>query len=391
MIMCRLRLKLGKKLILRFPNRLNRNIPNSAQLLRPISYAHKRGLLVGHHVHMPFREFGVPNAVITVTAVKPLSQQRADKIHHLPNSEKPIIGVYIHQTNDVRTYAFKDNQGRISTIHATPVHPFYVKNLHTYVPISKVTDTMQLTGKDNEVIHLVCRNEKHQHCGAPYQKRKITIVYNIEVYQKHFYRVGDSAIKVHNPVGVGCNVPAKGYYELNLDNIVHPKFNPKRGGVLDDASKYSFHAETGENLSPELKRTILGWSETEMIDSGSGAPQVYRNLAEDAKELAGEINTKVRLNQVDNNYLFSYVKRDDKIIGVGVFRYSQGSNTVSVNATFSDPLNLISEKRISGFGAKLKYTGLTKIRNLYGNLPVKSIAMSIPSEVINSKLGFVLE
>ena len=179
-------------------NPLNHKIPNTAKLLRPIDYANKRGLVVGGHVHMKLGEFGVPNAQITVTAVKPLSQKRAYSIHHLPNGDKPIIGVYIHQTNDVRTYTFKDAKGKLSILHATPVHPFYVKNLHVYLPISKVTNSMQLVGKNNEIIHLLCPKHKHVHCGIPYHKGKITTVYNIEVYQKHFYRVGNHAIKVHN-------------------------------------------------------------------------------------------------------------------------------------------------------------------------------------------------
>ena len=99
---------------------------------------------MGGNVHMKFGEFGATNAKITVTAVKHLSQQAADKINRLPKGSKPIIGVFIHQVNDVRTYHFKDKQGRISIIHATPVHPFYIKNLKAYIPISKVTHVMQL-------------------------------------------------------------------------------------------------------------------------------------------------------------------------------------------------------------------------------------------------------
>ena len=187
-------------------NPLNHKIPNTARLLRPIAYAHQRGLLVGGHVHMKLGEFGVPNANITVTNVKPLSLQTVNKIHHLPKQEKPIIGVYIHQTNDVRTYYFKDKQGHISIIHATPIHPFYVTNLHIYLPISQVNNTMQLAGNNNEIIHLVCPKDKQQRCGTLYHQGKITSVYNIEVYQKHFYRVGYDNIKVHNATGASCGL-----------------------------------------------------------------------------------------------------------------------------------------------------------------------------------------
>ena len=192
-----------------WPNIFNSNIPNTAKLLRPINYAHQHGLVMGAHINMKLGELGVSNAVITITAVRHLSQQTVDQIHRLQQGEKPIIGVYVHQTNDVRTYHFKDKQGKISTIDATPVHPFYVKNLQAYLPISQVTDNMQLVGKKNEAIHLICPRNKHQKCGLPYHKGKIIPVYNIEVYQRHFYRVGHDAIKVHNPTGAGCGAPVE--------------------------------------------------------------------------------------------------------------------------------------------------------------------------------------
>ena len=120
-----------------------------AKLLRPIKYAHQYGFVVGAHSRIDLAEFGVPNANVRVMAVKPLSRQPANRIDHLPKDEKPIIGVYFHQTNDVRKYAFKNAHGKISVIHATPIHPFYVKNLEVYLPISKVTSAMQLIGKNN--------------------------------------------------------------------------------------------------------------------------------------------------------------------------------------------------------------------------------------------------
>ena len=170
-----------------------------AKLLRPIAYAHEHGLIVGGHVQMNLTEFGMPHAKITVIAVKALSQQIVDKIHHLPKRSKPIIGIYIHKTKDVQTYRFTDKQGHLSLIHSTSNHPFYVKNLHAYIPIGQVTNTMQLTGKHNEIIHLACSKSKYMRCGTPYHnKRKIMTVYNIEVYQQHYYRVGINAIKVHN-------------------------------------------------------------------------------------------------------------------------------------------------------------------------------------------------
>ena len=177
-----------------------------ARLLRPIEYAKTHGFILRRHLKMPFRELGVPSANVTVIAVKPLSQQAVNRIHCLSKGEKPIIGFYVHRTNDVRIYTFKNPHAKISIIHATPVHPFYVKNLQAYISISQVTDSMQLVGNNGEVIHLVCSGAKHEHCGIPYHQGKITTVYNIEVYQKHFYRVGSNSIIVHNPFGGDCGL-----------------------------------------------------------------------------------------------------------------------------------------------------------------------------------------
>lgn len=238
-----------------WPNVFNLAIPNRASLLRPISYAKSRGLVLGGHVHMKLGEFGVPNANITVTNINPLSQQTVIRIEHLPKKEKPIIGVYIHQTNDVRTYHFKNSRGHISIIHATPVHPFYIKNLHTYVPISQVTDSMRFAGKNNESIHLVCPQGKRRHCGTSYHQGKITTVYNVEVYQKHFYRVGNNAIKVHNPKGVACG--------LDMDSSLRQY--PANRDILNQG----FQADLAKNPLPARfgrieanQEDVIGWRVT---------------------------------------------------------------------------------------------------------------------------------
>ena len=112
-----------------------------AELLRPIIYASKHGLITRHHLYIDLSEFGVPHVKITVSNVKPLTKWR---VHQLLQDKQPVIGIYIHQTKNVRTYRFKDLQGNLSTIHATPNHPFYVTNLHMYVPISHITGVMPL-------------------------------------------------------------------------------------------------------------------------------------------------------------------------------------------------------------------------------------------------------
>ena len=176
-------------------NPFNPNKPNTAQLLRPIKYAHKYGLFVGKHIYMNLAEFGVPHTLITVIRIKPLTTW---KVHRLLHGKQPVIGLYIHQTMDVRTYRFTDKRGHITTIHVTPNHPFYVKNLHAYLPINQITDTIPLEGKKHQRIYLVCPFHHFRHCGIPYQPSKLKTVYNLEVYRQHHFRVSNFQIKVHN-------------------------------------------------------------------------------------------------------------------------------------------------------------------------------------------------
>ena len=163
------------------------------KLLRPISYAEKHGLTAGECRYFNLTEFGVPHAKITITYTKPLLKWQ---VHQLLHDKQPVIGIYIHQTKDVRTYRFTDKHGHISTLNVTPNHPFYVKSLHAYLPISHITNTMSLDGVHHQSLYLLCL--RHQHCGVIYEPNKFKTVYNLEVAQQHFFRVGLDEIKVHN-------------------------------------------------------------------------------------------------------------------------------------------------------------------------------------------------
>ena len=163
------------------------------KLLRPISYAEKHGLTAGECRYFNLTEFGVPHAKITITYTKPLLKWQ---VHQLLHDKQPVIGIYIHQTKDVRTYRFTDKHGHISTLNVTPNHPFYVKSLHAYLPISHITNTMSLDGVQHQSLYLLCL--RHQHCGVIYEPNKFKTVYNLEVAQQHFFRVGVDEIRVHN-------------------------------------------------------------------------------------------------------------------------------------------------------------------------------------------------
>ena len=201
-----------------WPNPFNPKIPNSAKLLRPTAYAHEHNLMVGKQVYLDLTELGVPKARITVTRIKSLKKV---KINQLFRGKNPVIGFYVHQTINVRTYQFKDSQGRIIRLHATPTHPFYVANLHTYLPIRQITAMMALEGKQHQPVYLVCHNRLHRHCGIPYQPGKVITVYNLEVYQQHMFRVTRALIRVHNSQTITRRTRA---------DAISPSANPRPQG-----------------------------------------------------------------------------------------------------------------------------------------------------------------
>ena len=183
-----------KEIDIKWLNPFNPNVPNTAQLLRPISFIRSNHLIVGHLAKLNMRGIGIPNSSAVLTAIKPLPKSTIQKIQA---NTQPVIGYFKHYVNDVRTYRFRDRSNHIFSIHATPNHPFWIKSLHIFLPITNVTSAMALVGKANRLVHLICPNNQ-SHCGKSYRKGHIFMVYNIEVYRRHVYRVGHFNILVHN-------------------------------------------------------------------------------------------------------------------------------------------------------------------------------------------------
>ena len=110
-----------------------------------------------------------------------------------------VTGVFLRHSMDVRTYTFQSlTTGRLNKINATPEHPFYVTNLHTWMPLYKITPSMLLTDNHNNPVMLRCPGHQQYHCGVPLYPRKIRAVYNLEVYKKHAYHVGGLFLLAHN-------------------------------------------------------------------------------------------------------------------------------------------------------------------------------------------------
>ena len=175
--------------------------PAYVQLLRPIQWAHRRGIYhVSNHFYLSAKEFGINNALATVTAVKPTSINTTNTYWQYTN-KRPTISVFIRPTDNVWTYHFKTDSGKIIIVHATPTHRFYVANLQRYLPVSTLTALDKLVLSNGHSARLVCPNTKRTNCGKPYHKGKITAIYNFEVYQRHNYFVSKQSILVHNDCG----------------------------------------------------------------------------------------------------------------------------------------------------------------------------------------------
>ena len=187
--------KTWEEIDITWPNQYDNDKPNTARLLRPVRFIKAHHLAVGQLARLNMVGIGIPNQGTIVTAIKALPHPLAQPRH---TGIQPVIGYFKHYVNDVRVYRFKDRYGHISTIHATPNHPFYVKELQSFLPISQVKQTMALIGIAHHAVHLVCKTANATHCGIPYHPGHLFVVYNIEVYRQHIYRVGHLHILVHN-------------------------------------------------------------------------------------------------------------------------------------------------------------------------------------------------
>ena len=109
-----------------------------------------------------------------------------------------VIGVFKRHSSNVKSWLFKTlSTGRLSTIHATPTHRFYVKYLNAWLPLSEITSGMTLIDRQNNAVSLVCY-VRNKHCGIPWHPGRVATIYNLEVYKKHDYFAGEQMLLVHN-------------------------------------------------------------------------------------------------------------------------------------------------------------------------------------------------
>ena len=184
-------------------NRFNPKKPDKAILLRQKNYAYKHGLIPDHYNNTWTGIRGLNIKKVFISSVKPLSAVRNLALQQTGKNSNRVTGIYIHDSNNVKTWKFVNRKGSITTINATPNHPFYVKNIGEFLPLQQITPGMELTDDHQHTLHLICASKKHKKCGYPYNVNKISTVYNIEVNQQHQYFVSGQHILVHN-----CSSPA---------------------------------------------------------------------------------------------------------------------------------------------------------------------------------------
>lgn len=162
-------------------------------------------------------ELGAVNVHAQITEVSPGINPAS--ITPVNPKARPVTGIFIKYASDVRQYTFRDEvTGHLSTINATPNHPFYVTNAHKYKAVGDLSYTDHLINLSGHLISLVCPAGKNRHCGRPWHAGRIGPVYNLEVYQQHRYFAGEAQILVHNVYK--CSVPWCKYTTSNVD-VLH--------------------------------------------------------------------------------------------------------------------------------------------------------------------------
>ena len=121
--------------------------PGSIQLLRPIKWLHLHDMdKVGNVVTLSIPEFSVVDVKAQVVGIKPTKLDTRG-VDWTKMRSSPVIGRFQRYAPIVKTYTFRNlTTGKISTVDATPNHPFYVKNKKAFVPSLRFAPNQKVTG-----------------------------------------------------------------------------------------------------------------------------------------------------------------------------------------------------------------------------------------------------
>ena len=193
--------RVWEKINIKFYNKFNHKETGTVSLLRPEGYSRSHGLISGRqniHIKKWMNKVNRLYAGIVEININILTDDdiKNKKISgKTDNKRNMVTGIYIYTTNNVFTWTFKNNHGNIFKIHATQNHPFYVKNLKKFLPLSRITSGMVLMNDHQDTVRLICPAGRRNHCGTPYHSSR---VYDIEVSQQHQYFVSSEHVMVHN-------------------------------------------------------------------------------------------------------------------------------------------------------------------------------------------------
>jgi Pretoxin HINT domain len=211
-------------------------------LLRPNWWLEKNHAnKVDDIVHLNIPEFGV-DVEAKVTKILPVHLDTSKVDFSKDNIARPVIGKFVRHVEDVWSYQFSD--GKI--VEATPNHRFYSATKNEYIPISEIKlrteKIFTASGK------LVTISEKKQ------LNKGIHTVYNMEVYQRHNYFVGDGKLLAHN----GCihsksaELPESNETFENIEPIQLIRRSPVKKAVPDSVMT-RIEIDSQESLNRTLR------------------------------------------------------------------------------------------------------------------------------------------
>ena len=132
-------------------------------------------------------------------------------------SQSMVTGKFRRYVSDVRQYTFRTiKTGVISKVNSTPGHLFYVKSRQGFVPVTDVASRDKLITASGEQVVLLCHPGQKKHCGVPINSGLPVPVFNFEVYRRHVYFVGDTAVTVHNLCGNDLN---RAFGDMDVESL----------------------------------------------------------------------------------------------------------------------------------------------------------------------------
>ena len=171
------------------------------QLIRPKKLADlwiKKQYQQGY-IDLTLKEAGIEHAKAHIISIIPSVPGKLGK----DSNAQWVTGIFKRHALNIADYTFKNTgTGKLSIIHATPNHGFYLKNRRVFLPVRDITEKDTLITVNGNSVRLVNSRANMGMIGD--RKTSIPVwTYNLEVWKKHTYFVGSDKILVHNACRCG--------------------------------------------------------------------------------------------------------------------------------------------------------------------------------------------